>query len=144
MHTDRLSYVCLAITSFLIVLGHFLGYEKVFGNLRMTLIFYIYPSIIFVALNIPWIGYMLKLKIIHKFSTLSEDIFYSHLFTIKMIKSMNIKVGLDLDYGNVKILLLTLILVICLALVFKLILGQFRKLMKLILIFFAPALDFVS
>lgn len=75
LNKKRISCACLLILMVLFAMGSKYGFNRVLGNIRMSLIFFVYPTIFIAALNIDFLKKILKWRMFVSISYLSEYIF---------------------------------------------------------------------
>lgn len=95
--------ISILSSSILLVLGIFTtkyGFDKVFGNFKLSFSLFVVPAIIYAALNIKWLAKLLSCKLLSLLSIITMPIFLSHQSVMSIIWGLNIYFNFHFEFQN--------------------------------------------
>lgn len=102
-----------SILLILSILTTFYGFNRVFGDFRLSFSLFIVPTIIYTSLNIKWLAKVLSCKLFSLLSLISMPIFLSHQSVISILGILNtyFKLGFEIQDGTYFFINITFILI---------------------------------
>lgn len=134
INKKRLSYMAIIVSLAVFAIASFCGQEATYGNLRMSMTFWIMPSFLLAVLNIPWLKKGLNHEKFSIFGRISRDIYFSHLFTLTMLEVCCRRA--EFDCSKLSFMFIAVGLVLVGTILYDLVLIAFEKLLHAITGFF--------
>ena len=105
------------IVLFFLLVGHKFGMAEVFGDLRLSFIFLVFPVLILTAENLPIAQKILSCKALTFASNYSMDIYLTHVAVLYLTLIFNQYFGWNLNFASYKVLGCILLAIFALAFV---------------------------
>ena len=127
LNKTKIAYTGMIIALVLIVLATIYGGDKVYGNVRMSMIFFMMPTLVLSMINIPWLSKFASLKIWKGAGNFSTNLVFSHMFTLGLMDVIFRRMGIKAEIGY-KEYLITIAVGVVISYVYGFLLKYVRKL----------------
>lgn len=105
------------IVLFFLLVGHKLGMSEIFGDLRLSFIFLVFPVLILTVENLPIAKRLFSCKVLTFASKYSMDIYLTHMAVLYMTLIFNQYFGWNLNFASYKVLGCILLIIFAFAFV---------------------------